>query len=217
MRKGVDPRAALLLCGILLAACATYRASPLESNPHGSKLERGPVSAAASVLIVDDDAKTYLGSDLRKKGIVPVDVWIRNGGKGPIRLRTDNTRLVVQGAGVYDLTSVEEARKKAKKSLLAAGGWMALPIAWPVLPVLIGGSAYQIHDVNKRIKRDYELKAFPVDDPIPAGGEARGVLFFDVPYKPTKKALARDFRVAIVTSEIGGGELRKFDFGARGY
>jgi hypothetical protein len=210
-------RALLLLTGILLAACATYRASPLESRPDGPKLEQGPVSAAASVLVVDDDAKMYLGSNLRKKGIVPVDIWIRNGGKRPIRVRTANTRLVVQGVGVYDLSSVEEARKKVKKSLLAAGGWVALPVSWPVLPVLIGASALQIHDVNKRIKSDYEMKAFPVEDPIPPGSEVRGVLFFNVPYKPTKKALARDFRVAIVMSEIGKGKVRKFDFGARGF
>jgi hypothetical protein len=213
MRRPMDPRPALLLTGVLLAACATYRASPLESHPGGPRLARGPVSAAAMVLVVDDDAKTYLGSDLRKKGIVPVDIWIRN---GPIRLRTNNTRLVVQGVGVYDLTSAEEARKKVNKSLLAATGWVAL-LSGPALPAMIGLSALQIHDVNQRIKRDYELKAFPVDDPIPAGSEVRGVLFFDVPYKPTKKALARDFRVAIVTSDIGRGRLRKFDFGARGF
>jgi hypothetical protein len=216
MRRPMDPRPALLLTGVLLAACATYRASPLESHPGGPRLARGPVSAAAMVLVVDDDAKTYLGSDLRKKGIVPVDIWIRNGGKAPIRLRTNNTRLVVQGVGVYDLTSAEEARKKVNKSLLAATGWVAL-LSGPALPAMIGLSALQIHDVNQRIKRDYELKAFPVDDPIPAGSEVRGVLFFDVPYKPTKKALARDFRVAIVTSDIGRGRLRKFDFGARGF
>jgi hypothetical protein len=216
MRKRVDFRWAALLACALFAGCATYRASPLETYPTSPKVETGRVTAAASVLVLEDDAKTYLGSNLRKQGIVPVDVWIRNGGKQPIHLETRNTRLVVVGRGVYDLASSEEARKKVKKSLLAAGGWAAL-LSGPALPAMIGASALQIHSVNRKIKRDYDLKAFPVNAPIPPGGEARGVLFFDVPYKQTKKAAVKDYRVAIVTRESGQGKLRKFDFGARGY
>ncbi len=207
-------RRGLALAGslALAAGCATYHASPLKMIPDAPRTTHGRVSAAAAVLAYDEDARTYLGGTLKRQGIVPVDVWVRNERRKPIILDRRGTRLLLAGQGMYDLTSAEEARKKAKKSVLGAAGWASV-LSGPLLPVAVVASYLEISDVNKQIKRDYEMKAFPLDRPIPPHGEARGILFFQVPFKAAKKAGARDYRVSIVTRDAGSDALQKFEFG----
>ncbi|OGP86057.1 MAG: hypothetical protein A2Y95_12970 [Deltaproteobacteria bacterium RBG_13_65_10] len=180
--------------------------------PDAPRAVRGRVSAAAAVLAYDEDARTYLGGTLKRQGIVPVDVWIRNECARAIVLDLQATRLLLVSQGMYDLTSGEKARKKAKKSVLSAAGWVSI-LAGPLLPLAVAASYVQISNVNKEIKRDYAMKAFPTDRPIPPQGEARGILFFQVPYKAAKNARASDYRVALVTRDTRTGALQKFEFG----
>jgi hypothetical protein len=196
----------------LAVGCATYHASPLKTIPDAPRTRHGRVSAAAAVLAYDEDARTYLGGTLKRQGIVPVDLWIRNDRRRSIVLDRRGTRLLLAGQGMYDLASAEQADKKAKKSVLGAAGWVSV-LSGPLLPVALAASYLQISNVNKQIKQDYEMKAFPLDAAIPSHGEARGILFFQVPFKAAKKAAARDYRVSIVTRDVRNGALQKFEFG----
>ena len=205
-------RAAAPLCAIVLAACATYNAEPLPRRPDNATVTRDGVSARGAVLAHYTEARNVLGDDLRGKGVVAVDLWIRNGRSRPILLEKSHTRLVVTDRGVLDLTEQERARKLMNKSVLGAGGW-AVVASGPLLPVALAASVVQIRGVNKEIREDYRAKAFPVDRAISPGRQARGLLFFEVPKRYTKKAGPRDFHAVIVTREKGGGGFQKFEFG----
>lgn len=205
-------RAAAPLCATLLAACATYNAEPLPTLPDNAAVTRGGVSARGAVLAHYTEARSVLGDDLRGKGIVAVDLWIRNGRSRPILLDKSQTRLVVANRGILDLTEQEKARKLMNKSVLGAGSWMAVA-SGPLLPVALAASVVQIRGVNREIREDYRAKAFPIDRAILPGRQTRGLLFFEVPRRYTKKAGPRDFRAVVVTREKGSGSLQKFEFG----
>lgn len=201
-----------LTAAALLSGCARYESRPLPPLPDNPKVRVERVLASAAVLAHYRDASAYLGDDLKGKGILPVDLWIRNERRRPIEMDKSQTRLVIAGHGLTDLTPEEKARKAAHRSVLGAAGWFAL-LSGPALPAMIGVSALQIRDVNKRIATDYQAKAFPVDEPIPPKGEARGLLFFEVPRGYLKKVKPEDLSVSIVTRDTKTGNLQKFDFG----
>jgi len=208
------PRALIpLLAGAaFLSGCARYNARPLRPLPDNPPVRVERVRCTAAVLAHYREASAYLGDDLKGKGIVPVDLWIRNERRRPIVLDRSQTRLVITGRGLMDLAAEERARKAAHKSLLGAAGWVSI-LAGPALPIAIGASALQIREVNQEIRRDYEAKAFPIDQPIPSKGEARGLLFFEVGRGYLKNAKPEDLRVSIVTRDPKTGNLQKFDFG----
>jgi hypothetical protein len=201
-----------LAAATLLSGCARYNARPLPLLPGNPPVRVERVRCAAAVLAHYREASAVLGSDLKGRGIVPVDLWIRNERRRPIVLDRNQTRLVITGRGLMDLAAEDRARKAAHKSLLGSAGWVTV-LAGPALPVAIGASALQIHGVNEEIRRDYEAKAFPVDRPIPSKGEARGLLFFEVAKGYLKNAKPEDLRVSIVTRDTKSGNLQKFDFG----
>ena len=205
-------RSCALLLLALLAACATYRAQPLPRRPDNPIVTSKGVRASAAILVHYDESRAVLGEDLKSKGIVPVDLWIHNGRSKPIRLDSAHTRLIIRERGVLDLTDQAAARKKAKKSVLGAAGWAAV-MSGPALPLAVAASFLQIREVNDKIRKDYEAKAFPVNDPIPPRGQARGLLFFEVPKKYLKKTGPADFGVAVVTRESATGNAQKFEFG----
>ncbi len=206
------PLIPILAGAVLLSGCARYQARPLLPLPDNPPVRVERVRASATVLAHYREASAYLGNDLKGKGIVPVDLWIRNERRRPIALDRNQTRLIIAGRGLMDLTAEEKARKAAHKSFLGAAGWVSV-LAGPALPVAIAASALQIRGVNQEIRRDYEAKAFPIDQPIPPKGEARGLLFFQVDRGYLKNAKPEDLRVSIVTRDTKTGNLQKFDFG----
>jgi len=206
------PLITLLAGAALLSSCARYQARPLRPLPDNPPVRVERVRASAAVLAHYREASAYLGDDLKGKGIVPVDLWIRNERRRPIVLDKNQTRLVIAGRGLMDLTAQDKARKAANKSLIGAAGWASV-LTGPALPLAIAASALQIRGVNQEIRRDYEAKTFPVDRPIPSKGEARGLLFFQVERGYLKNVRPEDLSVSIVTRDTKTGKLQKFDFG----
>ncbi len=210
--RAANPLIPILAAVALVAGCARYNARPLRSMPDNPPARVERVRCAAAVLAHYREASAYLGDDLKGRGIVPVDLWIRNERRRAIMLDRSQTRLVIAGRGLMDLAAQDRARKAARKSLLGSAGWVSV-LAGPALPIAIGASALQIHGVNQEIRRDYEAKAFPIDRPIPSKQEARGLLFFEVGRGYLKNAQPEDLRVSIVTRDTKTGNLQKFDFG----
>jgi len=205
-------RGPLLLAAAFAGGCARYEARPLLPLPDNAPVLRERVRASGAVLAHYREASAYLGDDLKGKGIVPVDLWIRNGRRHPIVLEANGTRLVIEGRGLMDLTAEGKARKAARRSVLGSAGWFAV-LSGPALPVMIGASVLQIHGVNRRLAKDYAAKAFPVGSPIAPKSEARGLLFFEVPRRYLKNVKPEELRVSIVTRDTKNGNLQKFDFG----
>ncbi len=176
--------------GSFTYGCAAYRASRLPIYPASSCrsfVDQGPVLVGAEQWYSKPLSKLYFDTNLTKRGVVPVHVVVENQGETPIKLRVAQLRLAAQDfaeplAPISFDESAERMRRKSAGPAVAWGvlGLATLFFAFIFVPIGSALAISQTSSVNERLKQDIWNKSLK-DADVPAGGTARGVVFFAVP------------------------------------